>query len=453
MIEGQVVVQGPAARAFSYMTDDPERPRIGVSTRSTSSRRDTLGLLVESVTPGGPAGKAGIEEGDRLVSVNSVNLRLSPADAGEPDMAGVATRRLIRELAKHKPGDEVELRVYRDGQTRTLRVRTVDVEDLTPEATTIQSLRRTASDRAALGISMGGTGSRRDTLGILVVGVTDSGPAALAGIEEGDRLAMINGVDLRVAREDAGDWEASNARIRRLNREMEKVGVGDAVELRVHASGTTRTVRVTTVKASDLHPEGMFYFGDLMRPALERIRAMPVPGAMIRPRIYYDSPMRLRLEPKVQVETQKRAAATIVRSASAPAVISRVAPAVISRGTVLSTVENRVSAAVAAGRFAPAMGFASAGAGTLSFPGLRLTRIGTDLADYLGAGSEGGLLVLEAQPGWRNIRAGDVILAIDGRSVRGRAAYVPSDLGDGQHRTVELMRSGLRRSVRVYREY
>ena len=82
--------------AFAYVTGDPDRPMIGVSTRSTG-KRDTLGLMVESVMRGGPAEQAGIEEGDRLVAVNSVNLRLSPMDAGESDMDGVATRRLIRE--------------------------------------------------------------------------------------------------------------------------------------------------------------------------------------------------------------------------------------------------------------------------------------------------------------------------------------------------------------------
>ena len=76
----------------------------------------------------------------------------------------------------------------------------------------ISAARALRSDRAVLGFSLGGTGSRRDTLGVLVVGVGDSTPAALAGIEEGDRIAAINGVDVRVAREDAGDWQASSAR-------------------------------------------------------------------------------------------------------------------------------------------------------------------------------------------------------------------------------------------------
>ena len=43
------------------------------------------------------------------------------------------------------------------------------------------------------------TGSSRDTLGVFVMSVEDGGPAAKAGIEEGTRIASINGVDVRGA--------------------------------------------------------------------------------------------------------------------------------------------------------------------------------------------------------------------------------------------------------------
>jgi predicted metalloprotease with PDZ domain len=283
-VQAQVRVE-TAPRAFSFAVGDPDRAMIGVSTRS-SGKRDTLGLLVETVTADGPAEKAGIEEGDRLVSVNGVNLRLSSADAGEADMEGVANRRLIRELAKAKAGDEVELRVYRDGNTRSVRVKTVAADELNGRTFTTSTLMGRAGNRAVLGLSLGGNGSRRDTLGILVVSVSDSGPAAQAGIDEGDRVAAINGVDLRVAREDAGDWQAANARIRRLNREMEKVNAGDAVELRVYSGGQSRTVRVEAVRASEIEGEGRFMYA--FPEAMERIRTLPLPrgrgAVMIRPR-------------------------------------------------------------------------------------------------------------------------------------------------------------------------
>jgi predicted metalloprotease with PDZ domain len=293
----QVRVQ-TAPGAFAYVLGDPDRPMIGVSTRS-SGKRDTLGLLVESVTRDGPADKAGIEEGDRLVSVNTVNLRLSPGDAGEPDMEGIANRRLIRELEKQKAGDEVELRVYRDGNTRTVRVKTVAAEELNREAFAARGgvFSRLAADRAALGISLGGHGSRRDTLGVLVVGVADEGPAARAGIDEGDRLAAINGVDLRVAREDAGDAQASSVRINRLNRELEKVKAGDAVELRVVSNGQERTVRVEAVKASEIEGES-FYFST---PG----RTITIPRSRTRPpTVEYLEPGRARIRADVERSLQ-----------------------------------------------------------------------------------------------------------------------------------------------------
>ncbi|HSA55321.1 MAG TPA: PDZ domain-containing protein [Gemmatimonadaceae bacterium] len=307
-LQAQIYV-APQGRAYTLSTQDADRPRLGITTRS-SGRRDTLGLLVESVTRDGPAEQAGIEEGDRLVSVNGMNLRLSPLDAGEPDMEGIATRRLQREMAKHNPGDEVELQVYRDGQTRTLRVKTVAARDL-ETSSVLTAVRGARRDRVVLGVSLGGTGSRRDTLGVLVVGVGDSTPAALAGIEEGDRIAAINGVDLRVAREDAGDWQASSARIRRLNREMEKVEAGDDVELRVYSNGQTRTLRVKAVRAADLprNAGGFFYYG--LPGAVNRIiESFPSP-TRVAPRV------RVDLDPRVEIEYERRALEEALRSVRA----------------------------------------------------------------------------------------------------------------------------------------
>lgn len=235
-------------RGFAYITGaDGDRAVIGVMT-STGSARDTLGVLVSAVTPGGPADKAGIEEGSRIAAVNGVNLRLSPADVGDWDMSSAMSRRLTRELGKVKAGDEVELRVYGGGQARTVRVKTVSADALNRA----MWRGRDGDDRAVLGVSLG-SGSRRDTLGVLIMGLDDDGPAAKAGLEEGNRIQSINGVDLRVGREDAGDTYISSAMVRRLQREMEKVKAGDEVTLRVYqGGGRTREIRVKTAALSDL---------------------------------------------------------------------------------------------------------------------------------------------------------------------------------------------------------
>lgn len=253
-----------AARAYSYSlsTGNENRAVIGVTT-STGSARDTLGVLVTSITPGGPAERAGIEEGNRIASVNGVNLKLAPVDVGDWDMASAMSRRLTRELGKLKPGDEAELRVYSSGQTRTLRVKTVASDSLNRR---MWVSREALDERAAIGVSLGSTGSRRDTLGILIMGLEDDGPAAKAGLEEGNRIAAINGVDLRVSRDDAGDEYMSSARVRRLHRELEKVKAGDEVTLRVYGDGRTRDVRVKTVKTGDLPRRRTMIFGGAMPP-------------------------------------------------------------------------------------------------------------------------------------------------------------------------------------------
>ena len=266
--------------------EDEDRARLGISLGS-SGRRDTLGVLVADVTADGPAAKAGLEEGDRIAAINGVNLRLSPVDADEDDMEGIGARRLSRELGEVKAGDEVELLVWRDGRTRTVKVKTTSARDLFPSRASLRAVRGEREERATLGIGLGTSGSRRDTLGIVVTSLHDDGPAAKAGMEEGDRIAAINGVDLRVPREDAGDWAASTSRIRRLNREMEKVEAGDEVELRLYRAGQARTVRVKTVPAKELAGSrgGRFFYGggdhgwgdgfDMLGPVIAPIPPVP----------------------------------------------------------------------------------------------------------------------------------------------------------------------------------
>jgi hypothetical protein len=247
--------------AFILGASDSPRAVLGVTTGSSGSARDTLGVLVTSIAPNGPAERAGLEEGNRIQSINNVNLRVSAADAGDSEMGNLMTRRLTRELNRIRPGDEVELRVYGGGRTRAVRVRTADADSLYGRR---RRTRLDADDRATLGISLGSTGSIRDTLGVLVIGVNDSGPAARAGIIEGNRIAEINGVNIRVSREDVGDDWVANTRAQRLTREIRRVEPGAEVTLRVWQDGQFRTVRVRAVRASDLprRRSGFFISGD-----------------------------------------------------------------------------------------------------------------------------------------------------------------------------------------------
>src|SRR5438132_5435483 len=95
-----------AWRRMSFRMDSvlANRAALGIEVRSTGSKRDTLGVFVESVTSKGPAESAGIVEGDRIASINGVDLRTSTADADDEFVSGLAARRLSREVQKLTPG-------------------------------------------------------------------------------------------------------------------------------------------------------------------------------------------------------------------------------------------------------------------------------------------------------------------------------------------------------------
>jgi S1-C subfamily serine protease len=237
----------PYGQGFAF-TNEP-RAVIGVTTSGSANSRDTLGVLVSSVRSGSPAEKAGIEEGNRIASVNGVSLRLSSADVGDYDMANVMTRRLTRELDKLHPGDEVDLRVYANGQTKAVKVKTIAPEDLY-EVTT--PARRDA-ERPTLGLRLATTGSARDSIGVFVIGVDEAGPAAKAGIEEGSRIASINGVDVRGKNTEDDEFRVfRSTNINRFERELNKLKPGDDATLRVYFNGQVRSVTVKVARASDL---------------------------------------------------------------------------------------------------------------------------------------------------------------------------------------------------------
>ncbi len=107
-----------------------KRAALGIQLGSTGSLRDTLGVFVSRVTPKGPAENAGIVEGDRIVSINGVDLRLNAADAGDSYASGLASRRLTRELRKAAPGARVNLRVWSGGRVRDVQVTAGSAADL-----------------------------------------------------------------------------------------------------------------------------------------------------------------------------------------------------------------------------------------------------------------------------------------------------------------------------------
>jgi len=278
----EVRVVAPTRSSFSVSTSGGDRAMLGIST-SSGSKRDTLGVLVSSLTEGGPAEKAGLGERDRIQSINGVSLKVSRDDAGDDEMGGIMQRRLSRELGKVKAGDEVTLQVWTNGQAKTIKVKTIAAEELTRSR---MKLSRNEDERAVIGIGYGLTGSKRDTAGVFVNSVVADGPSEKAGIVEGDRIAAINGVSLKMSKDDIEDGWAGNSRMNQLSREMTKAKPGDAVELTVISGGRARTVKVTTVKASSLKESGSMFFYRSPEAAMPPMPPMPAmaPRAPSAPR-------------------------------------------------------------------------------------------------------------------------------------------------------------------------
>ncbi|MCC6772460.1 MAG: PDZ domain-containing protein, partial [Gemmatimonadaceae bacterium] len=59
-----------ARTLISRIGDDADRPRLGITVEARGVS-DTLGLLVGDVTADGPADKAGVKAGDRLLAINA----------------------------------------------------------------------------------------------------------------------------------------------------------------------------------------------------------------------------------------------------------------------------------------------------------------------------------------------------------------------------------------------
>jgi len=279
----EVNVWTPAEELRGSVLVSRDRLVLGISTAEPSERADTLGLRVLSVERESPAEKAGLKAGDRLQSMNGVSLRAERTDAGERDYDGVITRRLQREMAKVKDGESIELRVITDGRVRTVKVQPIKSSDLYGSRGAYAWTM--ATDRAMLGITIGSTASPRDTLGVFVSAVTSAGPAEKAGIIEGDRIAAINGVSVRVASADAEDHAVGSAKATRLRSEIAKLKAGDTAELTVVSAGRTRTVRVSAVKASEMPRSATgAAVMRVMEPAMgEMLRRLEVERAAPRP--------------------------------------------------------------------------------------------------------------------------------------------------------------------------
>ncbi|CBJ38221.1 serine endoprotease [Ralstonia solanacearum CMR15] len=178
------------------------RGRIGVAIDNVpKDAAESLGLgrargaYVGNVESGGPADKAGIEAGDIVLKFNGRDVE----KAGD----------LQRQVGETKPGTRATVQVWRKGATRDL---TVMVAELQPDTKVAQRGKGGQSDNGQPGAG------KQNALGLVVADLSEGaqrelktkagvevqvadGPAARAGIRQGDVILRVGDTDITSAKQ------------------------------------------------------------------------------------------------------------------------------------------------------------------------------------------------------------------------------------------------------------
>ncbi|MFN2443369.1 MAG: Do family serine endopeptidase [Thermoanaerobaculia bacterium] len=196
---GFAVPVNVAKRIYPQLRDSGRvvRGHLGITIQEIDERYkeafglpNTDGVLVQSVTPGSPAEKAGIERGDVVIRVDDVEIQRS--------------RDLIDYVSDQRPGTRVRVQLLRDGKQRTITATTGERPG-TDEPTADPSRGDENSTQSKLGISvqeltpqtrrMFGIGD--EVQGVLIAHVRQVSPSGDAGLADGDVIVEINGQAMR----------------------------------------------------------------------------------------------------------------------------------------------------------------------------------------------------------------------------------------------------------------
>jgi serine protease Do len=173
------------------------RGRIGV-TIGTVSREvaEAIGLgkpqgaLVTAVDPEGPAAKAGIEAGDVVLRFDGRSID-SQSD-------------LPRIVGGTKPGSKVSMNVWRKGAARDVQVTVAEMAQEPQAARRGETPPRAPAPTNALGLTVSDLPAEKlkeiGVRGAVQVDAVD-GPAASAGLRQGDLILSVNNIDVTSAKQ------------------------------------------------------------------------------------------------------------------------------------------------------------------------------------------------------------------------------------------------------------
>jgi len=214
------LLQGKVARGYLGVTVGPLTPDLA---QGFGLPAGATGALIQNVQPGSPAEKAGVQAGDVVTSVNGQKVETPSA--------------LTRAVAAVRPNGKVALDVIRSGKKKSLAVVVAQRPDedklaagggAEDEPQQPGGAEKPQNEKLGLRVKplnpelareLGVQGDQ----GVVVVAVSDGGPAEKAGIQRGDLVLEVR----------AGERVSSVAKVEDLVSAVAKSKVGDTVVLRI----------------------------------------------------------------------------------------------------------------------------------------------------------------------------------------------------------------------------
>ncbi|MDP3737022.1 MAG: Do family serine endopeptidase [Hyphomonadaceae bacterium] len=176
----QIITNGSVERGWLGVGIQPITPDIASSLNLAANK----GAMVNQVTDGSPAQKAGLKERDIILSFGDREIN--------------HLQDLTRAVADTKAGATKDVKILRDGRQQTVKVKIAPLKvDQVADATDASPTPGSSAKPASLTLSELGLGLATSDDGLYVTNVKVNSGADDAQIRQGDKIVSVNQVDVK----------------------------------------------------------------------------------------------------------------------------------------------------------------------------------------------------------------------------------------------------------------